>query len=138
MAACLWPVSLVIGVFEWWLASQSPSYNILAMIILGKDISNFVDLASSTLGEDDLAAQKTRYLLNALTGYAPLIYYDFENTKTDFERFLELCNAVWTTLEENPELADNLVSKSRFAPFIVCCGVCCAFALYLTVLVSIM
>jgi len=87
-------------------------YCIISFVV-GKDISNFVDLASSTLGEDDLAAQKTRCLLIALTGYAPLIYYDFSNTTTSFEEFLEMCNGVWDSLKENKELPNNLVSRLK-------------------------
>ena len=68
-----------------------------------------MDLASSTLGEDDLAAQKTRYLLNALTGYSALLY-DFDDAKTDYNSFIALCKRVWDALDQNPELTDNLVS----------------------------
>ena len=67
-----------------------------------------MDLASSTLGEDDLAAQKTRCLLNALTGYAPLLY-DFDVTKSDYNSFIALCKRVWDELAQNPKLTDNLV-----------------------------
>ena len=70
----------------------------------------FVDLAGSTLGEDDLASQKTHYLLNALRGYSPL-FYDFnESEECDLNSFLELCKKVWQNMESNPELANNLVS----------------------------
>ena len=73
-----------------------------------KDISNFVDLASSTLGEDALSAQKTRYLLNALTGYSALLY-DFDDAKNDYNSFIALCKRVWDELAQNSELTDNLV-----------------------------
>ena len=74
-----------------------------------KDISNFVDLASSTLGEDDQAALKTRYLLNALTGYSPLIY-DLDVKGTDYNDFIEICRKVWEAKDKNPQLVTNLVS----------------------------
>lgn len=76
-----------------------------------KDISNFVDLASSTLGEDDQAALKTRFLLNALTGYSPLIY-DLEvkgGAPTDYITFIEICQKVWDGMSTNEELIKNLV-----------------------------
>ena len=57
------------------------------------DIRNFVDLANSTLGEDALAAQKTRYLLNALTGYAPLLYdFNLEQQGDIFSDYFRLKN----------------------------------------------
>ena len=77
-------------------------------IFLEKDVSNFVDLASSTLGEDDQAALKTRYLLNALTGYSPLIY-DLDPAGTDYNSFIEICNEVWKAYNTNPDLMKNLV-----------------------------
>lgn len=78
--------------------------------ITEKDISTFVDLASGTLSEDDEAAQKTRYLINALTGYSPLIY-DFDDTKeTDFTQFMGYCNEVWKAYGENNRLERNLVT----------------------------
>ena len=85
----------------------------LTILFSEKDISNFVDLASSTLGEDDLAAQKTRYLLNALTGYSPLIYdlHD-EQDGADYGKFIGFCTKVWDALETNEELINNLVNKS--------------------------
>ena len=74
------------------------------------DITVFVDLASSTMGEDDLAREKTRSLLNSLTGYSPLLY-DLQPEIATFENFLELCQKVWQNLEINPDLPDNLVSN---------------------------
>lgn len=73
-----------------------------------RDISNFVDLASSTLGEDDHAALKTRYLLNALTGYSPLIH-DLDTEGTNYESFKEMCEKVWAAMRTNPDLMKSLV-----------------------------
>ena len=69
----------------------------------------FVDLAGSTLGEDDLASQKTHYLLNALRGYTPLLYDFNEDSECDLNSFLELCQKVWHNMESNPDLPENLV-----------------------------
>ena len=66
-------------------------------------------MASSTLGEDDQAALKTRYLLNALTGYSPLIY-DLDVKGTDYNDFIEICRKVWEAKDKNPQLVTNLVS----------------------------
>ncbi|XP_067936897.1 E3 ubiquitin-protein ligase rnf213-alpha-like [Watersipora subatra] len=71
-----------------------------------KDISNFVDVAGSTLGEDDLAAQKTSSLLNALTGYSPLIYHLKKNSS--YQQFIDKCTKVWTSLKENQSLVKDL------------------------------
>mgnify|MGYP001803202039 CR=1 FL=1 len=85
------------------------------------DISTFVDLASGTLDEDDEAAQKTRYLINALTGYSPLIY-DFDpEEKVSFDEFMGHCKEVWRALSENPKLEKNLVSHKIFYRFICLC-----------------
>lgn len=73
-----------------------------------KDIGNFVEVASSTLGEDDLAAQKTSSLLNALTGFSPLIYG--LPKESSYERFIDQCKKVWVSLQENKSLNDDLVS----------------------------
>ena len=79
------------------------------------DISTFVDLASGALDEDDEAAQKTRYLINALTGYSPLIY-DFDpEEKVSFDEFMGHCKEVWRALSENPKLEKNLVSHKIFS-----------------------
>ena len=78
--------------------------------ITEKDISNFVDLANTTLGEDDLAAQKIRYLRNALTGYTPLLY-EFDEKSLNFDQFMEKCQRIWTTMDKNKDLPDNLVSR---------------------------
>lgn len=78
------------------------------MLILEKDIRHFVDVASSTLGEDALAAQKTRYLLNALLGYSPLLY-EFDPKKADYHSFMDLCKRVWDALKLYPALEDHLV-----------------------------
>ena len=78
--------------------------------ITEKDISNFVDLAHTTLGEDDLAQQKIRYLRNALTGYTPLLY-EFDEQSLNFDQFMEKCQRIWTTMDKNKDLPDNLVSR---------------------------
>ncbi|XP_067936896.1 E3 ubiquitin-protein ligase RNF213-like [Watersipora subatra] len=70
------------------------------------DISNFVDVAGSTLGEDDLAAQKTSSLLNALTGYSPLIHQLDKNS--NYSDFMSACGKVWKSLKENPSLIKDL------------------------------
>jgi len=89
----------------------SPLFICPLLYTLEKDISNFVDLASSTLGEDDLAVYKTRSLLNALTGYSPLIYHLKRNM--GYEQFFDLCSSVWKSLKENKELVKNLVTTYR-------------------------
>jgi len=60
-------------------------------------VNNFVDLASSTLGESDEAAYKIRSLLSALDGYRPLIYHLNENL--DYRKFMDLCEKVWNSLK---------------------------------------
>lgn len=77
--------------------------------ILGNDIDVFVDIASSTMGEDALAAQKTTYLLNALHGYAPLIY-EFPDPGRTLAEFWIICEQVWTYLKDNQKLPEHLVS----------------------------
>jgi len=76
-------------------------------MLVEKDIRSVVDLAGSTLGEDDMAAFKTRTLLSAMTGYAPLIYELRENC--GYAEFLAICQKVWNSMETTPELPQNLV-----------------------------
>ncbi|XP_067940324.1 E3 ubiquitin-protein ligase rnf213-alpha-like [Watersipora subatra] len=81
------------------------------------DIRIFVDLARNSLGEDDLANQKTRFLLNALNGYSPLLY-EFTPNDRELSNFLELCKRVWSNMDKNPALADNLrMSSSQLTHF---------------------
>ena len=68
-----------------------------------------MDLASGTLDEDDEAAQKTRYLINALTGYSPLIYDFNPDDQVNFKQFMSYCKEVWRAHSENPTLEKNLV-----------------------------
>lgn len=67
-----------------------------------------MELAGSTFGEDDLAAQKSLYLHNALNGFLPLLY-DIDSEGADYAKFLEACEKVWKSLETNSELPENLV-----------------------------
>lgn len=81
----------------------------------------FVNLARSAMEEDDLAADKARYLHAALTGYSPLIY-DFQKKDINYQAFMELCDRVWKGLERNPELPQNLVIiMSPFSCFVSIC-----------------
>ena len=100
-----------------------------------KDISNFVDLASSTLGEDDQAALKTRYLLNALTGYSPLIY-DLDVKGTDYNDFIEICRKVWEAKDKNPQLVTNLVSIYFNAEGLMFLLILCAYQEYSVIKVT--
>ena len=67
-----------------------------------------MDVAGSTLGEDDLAAQKTSSLLNALTGYSPLIYH--VKPTSSYDQFIKQCRKVWASLRENK---GSSMSESR-------------------------
>ena len=81
-----------------------------SFLILEKEIGNFVDLAGSTLGEDDMAAQKTRYLLTAMTGYSPLIYDLHTMVDVDYKTFIEMCTKVWEAVRtSNNKLVTSLV-----------------------------
>ena len=78
------------------------------MYLIEKDIGVFVELAGSTFGEDDLAAQKSLLLHNALNGYIPLLY-EIEAENSDYKVFLDACKKVWKSLETDPELPESLV-----------------------------
>lgn len=77
-----------------------------------KDVIKFVDLVSCTLGEDDMAASKTRELLSVLTGYSALIYdLYYPKDHVDYDTFMEMCGDVWKELDNNPKLMKNLVCE---------------------------
>lgn len=78
-------------------------------IFTENEISVFVELAGTTLGEDDLAIQRSLHLHNALNGYIPFLY-DFDTENSDYDGFLKTCNKVWKSLEMNPELSENMVN----------------------------
>ena len=87
------------------------------LIVAENDIDSFIDIASSAMGEDTLAAFKTTYLLQTLHGYAPLIYkYGTEECKTklDCETFLSICEDLWKKLKEHPNLPGNLVCVMEY------------------------
>lgn len=97
--------------------SQNGAYDTYEMKIgiffSESDIDSFIDIASSAMGEDTLAAYKTTYLLQAMHGYAPLIYnYGTKECKTplDYNTFLSVCEDLWKKLKEYPNLSMNMVS----------------------------
>lgn len=63
------------------------------------DIASFIDLATAPMGEDDLAVDKARSVLNALNGFSPLIYELKDNS--DYPTFIKCCEKVWDTLKQN-------------------------------------
>lgn len=75
--------------------------------LVGRDISSFVDLATASMGEDDLSSAKTKSVLNAMNGFSPLIYDLEENS--DYQAFISCCEKVWEALSQNPYLVKNLV-----------------------------
>ena len=82
------------------------------MTLVEKDISSFVDLATASMGEDDLASVKTRSVLNAVNGFSPLIY-DLKE-ESDYKTFITCCEKVWDALAQNHLLVQNLVSLDLF------------------------
>jgi len=73
--------------------------------VVEDDIGTFVDLVCSTC-ED---AQTVIHLLNALTGYTPLLY-DLDQERTDYNSIIDLCKRVWETLDQKKDLELSLVT----------------------------
>ena len=85
------------------------------MYLAEKDINNFVDLATATMGEDDFATTKTQSVLNALNGFSPLIYELKPNS--NYSDFIRYCRAVWDKLDSNKRLIDDLVRSLHSTTF---------------------
>lgn len=72
-----------------------------------KDWNTFIELASMSSREGDLAIARVHSLHASVTGYGPLIFNYDENC--DENVFLEKCNQVWRVMETDPKLPSKLV-----------------------------
>jgi len=71
-------------------------------------VANFVEVATSTTGEGDYHLERLSLLHSVATGYSSLIF-DVDYSIGFIELYNNKCNSLWKTLEENPELPDQLV-----------------------------
>ncbi|XP_052086034.1 E3 ubiquitin-protein ligase RNF213-like [Mytilus californianus] len=71
-----------------------------------KELQVFVDLASTSTGEGDMAVARVHCLHSATTGYGPLIFNFNENC--DDKAFLEKCKQVWRVLSTDSKLPKKL------------------------------
>lgn len=72
-----------------------------------KDLHTFVELASMSSRQGDIAIARVHSLHAATTGYGPLIFnYD---ESWDEKYLLERCKQVWKILQEDPKLPSKLV-----------------------------
>ncbi|XP_070579262.1 E3 ubiquitin-protein ligase rnf213-alpha-like [Ptychodera flava] len=76
----------------------------------------FVDLAMISAGETPMEVDRVKWLHQATTGYAPLIF-DLD-VNADFDQLLDSCDSLWNALRNDETLPDKLISISRHIEWI--------------------
>ena len=71
-------------------------------------LASFIEVCSSTAGEEEFNMNRLSYLHSVGSNFASLIY-ELPND-ADFDKLDEKCKAVVNLLTHNPKLADSLVS----------------------------
>ncbi|XP_052083737.1 E3 ubiquitin-protein ligase rnf213-alpha-like [Mytilus californianus] len=71
-----------------------------------KDWNTFIELASMSSRQGDLAIARVHSLHASVTGYGPLIYYD---VNWDENAFLTKCKQVWKVMETDSKLPNKLL-----------------------------
>ena len=71
-------------------------------------LANFIEVCSSTAGEEEFNMKRLSYLHNVGNNFASLIY-ELPND-AGFDKVDEKCKAVVNLLEKNPKLSESLVS----------------------------
>ncbi len=75
------------------------------------DLQKFVNVALHTsAGEGDYSSDRLSNLKIVGSGYGPLIYKLKE--QSDFDTFRSLCEEVWKSLHQTPQLSTLLVGSS--------------------------
>ena len=75
-------------------------------------LASFVEVCTSTTGEEEFNMKRLSYLHSVGSNFAALIYKLPDDA--DFNTFDEKCKAVESLLENNPKLAESLVSVEIF------------------------
>ena len=75
-------------------------------------LASFVEICNSTAGEEEFNMKRLSCLHSVGSNFASLIYELHENA--DFNKFDEKCKTVINLLENNPKLAESLVSIEIF------------------------
>ena len=95
------------------LPNTNPSF-----VFIENDVSKFVDLSTTLMGDDAMSMTKAKCLLNAVNGFSALIY-ELE-TNSDYSTFISCCEKVWEASRQNKRSSDRF-GKELIATAITSC-----------------
>ena len=78
-------------------------------------LDSFVEICNITAGEEEFNMKRLSYLHSVSSNFAALIYELPDDA--DFNKFDEKCKTVESLLEQNPKLAESLVSIGSYINF---------------------
>ena len=78
-------------------------------------LASFVEVCNSSAGEEEFNMKRLSYLHSVGSNFASLIYELPDDA--NFDKFDEKCKTVESLLENNPKLAESLVSKRYYCSY---------------------